>query len=1580
MLVLLVLVTPTIVNALGLGKLELQSALNQPFKARVELLSATANELDSLKVSIADQQAFDRANIRRTFLLTQLRFDIQGSEDGPDYIKIRSNESIREPFLNFLLEINWSKGRLFREYTVLLDPPTYTAPGGKRKAVIHPQSPVIEIGPGENNVVYDLDHKSREGQSPPTISYSGSGEYGPAVTGDTLWSIAKAARLDSSVSIQQMMLAILSANPEAFIENNINGLKRGAILQIPDATELDLLGQSDALAQVSRQHALWDEYKGRIVSDVDQQADSVAVTEAQVTEAQVIEEPGDRDAEQEPSVTAVEETGEAELRLISETEQSPGSDQSIADPSGVGADALNNELALANESVEALLLENAELTDRLAETDDIINDLKRLIVLKKDELAAMQEQIRVAAVKQETLEAATASMAEEVVEGDEADAIEEAAAKENVAEEELAVEEEVETDILVSEDEVIEESVAAGDDGTDAISGFMDMGMEILEKAKANLMIIGGAIGGLLLLVFLMIFASKRRSEKATFIELPAEAPSDSGDEEAPLDFDDDEKEDSEAITDVPRSEDETVLPESEDETALPSGDSNDADIDAFEIPQESIVETPLESTMEIPQESAIEIPQESAIEIPQDDPIEEVNVFLAYEHFDEAESFVKKALAEEPDNLVFHSKLLEVFYAAGNKKSYEDAAKVVYEKTNGVGEYWDMAVVMWQEMSPDRVLFEAPTAGEDEGTATETTGGGVLNITDDGSGGSAVDMDFNIGEAETGDVVLEDMLDVTAAADMDSIPDAEEDNNELDFPLGAADALDPSSDDSIDAEEDATSAYDEHTLNASIGQARDDAEDIEEDAAEATEEATASTDADELDIDFGDPGGADIETDLSLDDAIDAEEDATSAYDEHTLNASIGQARDDAEDIEEDAAEATEEATASTDADELDIDFGDPGGADTETDLSLDDAIDTEAATAMADGLDMSFDEPTDDEAVADASVAQASDDADELDIDFGDPGGADTETDLSLDDAIDTEAATAMADGLDMSFDEPTDDEAVSDASVAQASDDADELDIDFGDPGGADTETDLSLDDAIDTEAATAMADGLDMSFDEPTDDEAVADASVAQASDDADELDIDFGDPGGADTETDLSLDDAIDTEAATAMADGLDMSFDEPTDDEAVADASVAQASDDADELDIDFGDLGGADTETDLSLDDAIDTEAATSMADGLDMSFDEPTDDEAVADASVAQASDDADELDIDFGDLGGTDTETDLSLDDAIDTEAATAMADGLDMSFDEPTDDEAVADASVAASDDADELDIDFGDPGGADTETDLSLDEAIDTEAATAMADGLDMSFDEPTDDEAVADASVAQASDDADELDIDFGDPGGADTETAGDLDFNVEDSTDGSASSPADATGSSSGSDDLVDVTSVINFEPEGAEDLLDVTAATDADNIDDVMLGVSDDSNNEGSGVEPDLAEDLEFDLNLSTNGNQSLDNSLDADSEADTDENSVDKESSAQSPAGKNDTMHMSTPDFVMEEDDGDRTYLIAKPINVDEQSKDEEMASQLDLAKAYIELGDNENAKTILDEIIEQGSENYRKQAEELIGQIN
>jgi len=267
--ILLLAAVPGLAAALGLGKIELNSGLNQPFDARIELLSPSAEEIQSLNVDLADSKAFRRAGIDRPFLLSKLKFEVEVNDSGADYIHITSEDPIREPFLNFLLVANWSSGRLFREYTVLLDPPMYD-PNAGRLAPEEP-APTTDASPREATERQADRAQRRQAETvataPPQSSPGNGGDdgvYGPTSTNDTLWSIAEAVRPDDSVSIQQMMLALLRANPEAFIDNNVNGLKSGYILRLPDAANINRLSRAEALAEVRSQYAFWDEARGLI--------------------------------------------------------------------------------------------------------------------------------------------------------------------------------------------------------------------------------------------------------------------------------------------------------------------------------------------------------------------------------------------------------------------------------------------------------------------------------------------------------------------------------------------------------------------------------------------------------------------------------------------------------------------------------------------------------------------------------------------------------------------------------------------------------------------------------------------------------------------------------------------------------------------------------------------------------------------------------------------------------------------------------------------------------------------------------------------------------------------------------------------------------------------------------------------------------------------------------------------------------------------------------------------------------------------------------------------------------------------
>src|SRR5208282_804745 len=120
------LLIPSLSWALGLGEIHLNSALNEPMNAEIDLIAASPEELTALRANLAGRDSFTRYGIDRPPFLSTLTFKVGKSKDGRDVLLVRSADSIPEPFVTFLVEVNWARGRLMREYTVLLDPPVYT--------------------------------------------------------------------------------------------------------------------------------------------------------------------------------------------------------------------------------------------------------------------------------------------------------------------------------------------------------------------------------------------------------------------------------------------------------------------------------------------------------------------------------------------------------------------------------------------------------------------------------------------------------------------------------------------------------------------------------------------------------------------------------------------------------------------------------------------------------------------------------------------------------------------------------------------------------------------------------------------------------------------------------------------------------------------------------------------------------------------------------------------------------------------------------------------------------------------------------------------------------------------------------------------------------------------------------------------------------------------------------------------------------------------------------------------------------------------------------------------------------------
>lgn len=821
-LIYILLMSPLSVYSLGVGDLKTSSGLNEPFEAKINLISATPADLVSLKVFMADNDAFERAGIEKNYILSNLKFDVIQPEQGKDYIRVYSSTPIREPFLNFLVEVTWSSGRVFREFTVLLDPPLYDPNRQKlvKKPVpvsTKPSAPVIAAETGAvEGVVSGEAFENFAANNKDKVIVS-EGDYGPIAQSESLWAIAAKRRPNDAVSVNQMMMAIFKANPDAFYNNNINGLKRGVILKMPSEAELASLTMAEANNVVKSQHQTWSGFpnesaKGNVPRRTETVSDAVSQQDSGTTSI-------------DKKKTTPEKSG-ASLKLVSPNDGEAGSDQ--ASDSGSAASA---DLSIAEETIEALSMENAELKDKLIETESIISDLNKLIEIQSDELNALRNQLAqidptipeaTSPTPPETVveEEAAIEESEELVEEESqvisgttsaADSdstelpIEEVAEVEETIEEEISSEEVIEEE--VEEVDVIDASAVSGGSGSilDTVMGYIDtakgMATDLIGGSKE---VIYGLVGLIVLLLLFVLNKFSGKSEK-TLDEIQEEETKGSfinnliakfKKDDAGDDSDDAPEEEKESLKDkityfIERITGRAEKPEeinfeqgsmiSElagdgDETEAPQADMLGESEEITDVPEEEA------AADEIPEAVSADFDDFGGVEeaFEEDDSLQEVNTYLAFEQYDEAESFVRSAIEGQPNRPDYHLKLLEVFYTSGNKQAYEEEAKALNELVAGQGETWDSANAMWNEMSPNRGLFEAGGDDDDDTPATDTTGGGMLDLTaeaDDVEGPSEAALDFDIAApTEMSDEDPEEML---------SAPD---DDNSLDMDLPAED------------------------------------------------------------------------------------------------------------------------------------------------------------------------------------------------------------------------------------------------------------------------------------------------------------------------------------------------------------------------------------------------------------------------------------------------------------------------------------------------------------------------------------------------------------------------------------------------------------------------------------------------------------------------------------------------------------------------------------------------------------------------------------------------------------------------
>lgn len=719
------------VKALGLGDIEMNSALNQPLDAEILLKSVQPGELEGLLVQLASREAFERAGIERSSALTSLKFSVDQKPDGSPYIKIGSSGPVVEPFLNFLLEVDWPKGRMVREYTILLDPPVFmnqeVVSGGSApttpqvataaESATDPAVPVVidraaeaaadampvavevvenadaevadSVGaatpapvppPLEQEVIVDsiaissdrefevktTDAKPLETPSVEPVAqvapqesapvddasaYATEGDAYTVVKNDTLWRIALDNK-PTDISVQQMMLALLQANQDAFVDNNVNRLKEGAILRMPSYEQVSARSRGDAVAEMTVQNQLWQEYRdsiGRVASASGgtQAAGGEPSTPAEDATQPAEEPTGEAQAPSEPvapTETATEQTpSEDPLKIVAD----PSSSEGVATPNADDSEQpdtavlgqINTDLTLAREELEAQNLEKEELQAQAGEIQENTEKMERLIELRENELAQLQDQLAGAEETADPVEPAT------------------------------------------PEPELVEEPPIVVDAPAAEQSFFQKLMADPVKVAGVGV----GALGLLGLLGWLFGRKRKDDEEEVVFEE--------------------------EAFVETDSVEEQTEFPE------VAAGGEEVEPLQAFEDEDEGPTELPeiiegdddIEGLDDTGMLSGA-VDDESA----KDDTISEADVYLAYGLHGQAEDLLTKAVDRDPENQEYQLKLLETHHGQKDADRFTRAAQGFHDSFGG-GENpsWGRVAEMGRELDPTNALFDAGSVGE---------------------------------------------------------------------------------------------------------------------------------------------------------------------------------------------------------------------------------------------------------------------------------------------------------------------------------------------------------------------------------------------------------------------------------------------------------------------------------------------------------------------------------------------------------------------------------------------------------------------------------------------------------------------------------------------------------------------------------------------------------------------------------------------------------------------------------------------------------------------------------------------------
>jgi pilus assembly protein FimV len=242
--------------ALALGPITVQSALGEPLRAEIELVQISPSEAETLRVTTATPETFRAQGMEYSPVVTRVQIEMRKRPNGSTVLRLSSDRPVNEPFVDLVVDANWNTGRLTRSYTMLFDPPTL------RKA---PVEVVAKPEMAPARPAGSAPERSAPVRSAPVVSTPvPTGEQTVTVKpGDTAGRIANANR-PADVSLDQMLVAILRANPDAFIQGNVNRIRAGAVLQLPGQAETGAISKGEARQIIAAQSRDFNDFRRKL--------------------------------------------------------------------------------------------------------------------------------------------------------------------------------------------------------------------------------------------------------------------------------------------------------------------------------------------------------------------------------------------------------------------------------------------------------------------------------------------------------------------------------------------------------------------------------------------------------------------------------------------------------------------------------------------------------------------------------------------------------------------------------------------------------------------------------------------------------------------------------------------------------------------------------------------------------------------------------------------------------------------------------------------------------------------------------------------------------------------------------------------------------------------------------------------------------------------------------------------------------------------------------------------------------------------------------------------------------------------